>query len=285
MNLLVVLVVLGLRQLGLATEPAATVAALMRSWRDGWLRRGVREGWNGAVVLGFIVVPPMVLVTVAVLLSSALWYGAVLALIALLVMLMVLLDRQLPDVLQREQEGWLASTVAADVLAQVDFLTLERAAEAELLRARRALLEEQMRELFSPLFWFLLFGPIAAIAYYFLRLSAEAPASSPATDRARQILDYADWPVARALALSFALAGDFVATWQHWRGNVLGTTGTAVLTLLDESAVAAQPVDLSLDAETDPGAVLATGLGTISALLHRTLIIWVILLAMHTLWP
>lgn len=283
MNLLVVLVVLGLRQLGLAAEPAATVAALMRSWRDGWLRRGVREGWNGAVVLGFIVMPPTVLVAVAVLLSSALWYGTVLALITLLVMLIVLLDRQLPDILQREQEGWLASTVAPDVLAQVDFPTLERAAEAELLRARRALLEVQMHELFSPFFWFLLLGPVAAIAYYFLRLSAEAPAS-PLTDRARQLLDYADWPVARVLALSFALAGDFVATWQHWRGNVLGK-GTSALTLLDESAAAAQPVDLRLDAEADPGTVLAAGLGTISALLHRALIIWVILLALHTLWP
>lgn len=283
MNLLVVLIVLGLRQLGLASEPAATVAALMRSWRDGWLKRGLNEGWGGAVVLAFIVLPPTLLVAVSAVLSSAIWHGIVLELIALLVMLLVLLDRQRPDVLQREQEGWLASTVEADALAQVDMLTLEVAADAELARARKALLEEQMRELFSPLFWFLLLGPIAAIGYYFLRISAVVP-GSPATDRARQLLDYADWPVARVLSLSFALAGDFVATWQHWRSNVLGA-GTEAATLLDESAAAAQPVDLRMSPDVHPGTVLVLALSTIAALLHRALVIWVVLLALHTLWP
>ena len=283
MSLLVVLIVLGLRQSGLAAEPAATVAALMRSWRDSWLQRGAREGWNGTVALAFVVLPPALLVAVAVLLSSTLWYGLVLELIALLVMLVVLLDRQRPDVLLREQAGWQASTVALDALAQVDLVALEEAASAEMARARRALLQEQMCELFAPLFWFLLLGPVAAITYYFLRISAGAQAS-PATDRARQLVDYADWPVARVLSLSFALAGDFVATWEHWRRNVLGT-GVAALALLDESATAAQPVDVRMSIGTDPGEVLAAGLGVIAALLQRALVIWVVLLALHTLWP
>lgn len=283
MNLLVVLIVLGFRQLGFAAEPAATVAALMRSWRDSWLARGLREGWNGTVVLAFIVLPPAVLVAVGALLLGAIWHGVVLALIALLVMLVVLLDRQRPDVLQREQEGWLATTLETEAIASVGLLTLEVAADAELTRARRALLEEQMHELFSPLFWFLLLGPIAATTYYFLRISALA-AASPASDRARRFLEYADWPASRALSLTFALAGDFVATWQHWRSSALGA-GVSAIALLDESAAAAQPVDLRMSAEDSPGAVLAAALTAIAALLHRSLVIWVVLLAVHTLWP
>jgi len=90
--------------------------------------------------------------------------------------------------------------------------------------------------------------------------------------------------VARVLSLSFALAGDFVATWQHWRSNVLGT-GISVVALLDESAAAAQPTDLRMGTESNPGTVLVTALSAVSALLHRALVIWVVLLAVHTLWP
>lgn len=283
MSLLVVLMALGLRQLGLVAEPATTVAALMRAWRDSWLTRGQREGWNGTVTLAFIILPPVLIVVLAVVFLGTLWHGIFLELIALLVMLLVLLDREQPAVMQREQAAWLASTIEPAALAQVDLHTLEIAAEAELARARRDLLEEQMHELFAPLFWFLLLGPIAAIAYYFLRISALAP-PSPTTDRARQMLDYADWPVARILSLSFALAGDFVVTWQYWRRNVLGA-GTAAVTLLDESAAAAQAVDLRMSEDTDPATVLITALTAIAALLHRTLVIWVVLLAVHTLWP
>lgn len=283
MSLLVVLIVLGLRQLGLLAEPAATTASLIRAWRDSWLARGQREGWNSTAILAFIVLPPVLLVAVAVLLVGTLWHGIILELIALLVMMLILLDRELPDVVQREQAAWLATTIEPAALAQVDLHTLEVAAEAELARARRNLLAVQMHELFAPLFWFLLLGPIAAIAYYLLRIAAQAT-SSPVINRARQLLDYADWPVARVLSLGFALAGDFVVTWQYWRGNVLGS-GTNAITLLDESAAAAQAVDLRMSADTDPATVLVAGLGAIAALLHRTLVIWVVLLAVHTLWP
>jgi membrane protein required for beta-lactamase induction len=284
MNLLVILLVLGLRQTGLATEPAAMVSGLMRSWRDSWLQRGQREGWNGAIVLGLLVLPPVLLVAVALSFLNGFWHTLVAAGVALLVMLIVLLDRRLPATLDREQEAWLASDDEHRlVLAQTDLNTLEAAAEIELARARRELLAEQLQELFSPLFWFLALGPVAAFTYYFLRLAA-AVEGQPAGDVARSLLRYADWPVARVLALSFALAGDFVATWQHWRGQVLDTTVPAI-DLLDDSATAAQPVSLRMRADTGPGEVLGEGLTLIGALLQRALVIWIVLLALHTLWP
>ena len=284
MNLLVVLIVLGLRQSGLIREPTATIAALIRKWRDSWLARGSREGWHAMVVLAFIVLPPVLLTLAMVSLLTAVWHGLLVWLVSLLALLIVLLDRQQPGVLKREQEGWLAHSAQDEVvLASADLPALEAAAEVELERARKGLLEEQMRELFAPLFWFLLLGPAAALAYYFLRLSVLAGESVVST-AGRRILHYADWPVARVLGLSFALAGDFVATWQHWRGYVLNRDIEA-LTLLDESVAAAQPVDLRMTVEARPGAVLATALGMVAALLHRTLVIWIVLLALHTLWP
>ncbi|MCC2639096.1 MAG: hypothetical protein K0Q68_2815, partial [Moraxellaceae bacterium] len=80
------------------------------------------------------------------------------------------------------------------------------------------------------------------------------------------------------------LAGDFVATWQHWRARVLEAEADAV-ELLDESAQAAQPVTLRMSPEELPGPQLVNGLTTVAALAHRALVIWIVLLALHTLWP
>jgi membrane protein required for beta-lactamase induction len=287
MKLLVLLIVLGLRQTGFGRDLFATAAGLMRRWRDGWQARGAREGWSGGVVLGFIVLPPALLAMAAVAGIASLGGAAeslAMGLLGLAVMLVVLLDRAQPDALEREQEAWLAADeVARDLIAEADPVALEAAAQAELARARAGLVAEQLRELFAPLFWFLLLGPVPAIAYYFLRLCAEAPATTMSAPAAR-LLHYAEWPVARVLSLSFALAGDFVATWQHWRTAALDTSLAAV-PLLEESARVAQPVDSRLPADSLPGPMLVNALATCGALLHRALVIWVVLLALHTLWP
>ena len=59
---------------------------------------------------------------------------------------------------------------------------------------------------FAPLFWFLLFGPLAAVAYRSVQLLAVAR-----DGRMRAALGWLDWAPARLLALSFAITGDFVA--------------------------------------------------------------------------
>lgn len=283
MNLLVVLIVLGVRQAGFGRDVSASMARLMRRWRDAWLARGQREGWGGTVTLGFVVLPPLLLTLAAVVALHDVFYGLPLVAVGLVTMLVVLLDRSLPDAQRREQEAWLdADEKSGQLLAGADPQALEAAAAVELERARAGLLAEQLRELFAPLFWFLLLTPVAAVAYYFLRLAAEG--EQPATDAARKLLYYADWPVARVLALSFALAGDFVTTWQHWRRHVLDGDIDAVV-LLDEGAAAAQPVDLRLAPGALPGPVLINALAAVAALLHRALVIWVVLLALHTLWP
>lgn len=283
MNLLVVLLVLGARQLAGTAEPSAMVSALMRRWRDSWLSRAANEGWNTAVALGFVVLPPALLVLVLSAVLAEFWHGLLTSVVSLVVMLIVLLDRKRPDVLAREQQAWLEADERYQALvATVDAAAIQQAAAEEFGRARRALLAEQLRELFSPLFWFLLLGPAAAIAYYFLRLSSER--EQPGSSLVQQLLHYADWPVTRVLSLSFALAGDFMATWQHWRSHVLDSQVDAA-TFLDVSAAGAQPAALAGDGEGPFGSQLGQSLVAVAALLQRSLVIWVVLLALHTLWP
>jgi AmpE protein len=283
MNLLVLLIALGLRQFGLAQGMAVTVSGWTRSWVQGWEERGSREGWAGLLTVLLIVVLPVLLTALLAHLFSGLWHTLLLGVVSLLVMVMILLDRQLPGVLRRESEAWLAADEQARLLiVQADPAVLEKAAELEFQRARQALLAEQLRDLFAPIFWFLVLGPAAALAYHFLRLTAAR--EHAAGEKARALLYYAEWPVARVMALSFALAGDFLGAWQHWRAHVLDA-GVAALEILDESAARAQHVDLGMRRDVMPGEVLGVALTMVSALLQRALIIWIVLLALHTLWP
>lgn len=284
MNLLVLLLVLGLRH----TEPGRNLSLAIsrqgRHWRDGWLARAARENWQGGLALGLVLLPALVLLGIVIALQEVPYHHLFTGALGLVVMLVVLLDRELPDALQREQAAWQqADDQARELIAQADPAVLEEAATAELARARQGLLAEQLRQLFAPVFWFLVLGPVAALAYYLLRLCADARISA-APALATRLLGFADWPVARVLALSFALAGDFVATWQHFRSQVL-EPGVDAVELVDDSAEAAQPVAVRMAPGELPGGQLSAGLAAIAALAHRALVIWIVLLALHTLWP
>lgn len=284
MKLLVLLLVLGLRQTATGRDLTLGIARQSRRWRDSWLERGARDNWQGALGLGLVLLPALLLLGVVIALREVPHSNLFVGLLGLVVMLVVLLDRDLPEALARERDAWLrADEESGELIAQADPAVVEEAANGELARARAGLLAEQLRQLFSPLFWFLLLGPVAALAYYLLRLSAEGKVSAtPAL--AQRLLHFADWPVARVLALSFALAGDFNGAWQHWRSRALEPEADAV-ELVDESARAAQPVAVRMAAGELPGAQLAAGLAAVSALAYRALVIWVVLLALHTLWP
>lgn len=284
MKLLVLLLVLGLRQTEPGREITLAIFRQTRAWRDYWLNRAARDNWQGALGLALVLLPALLLLAVVLALQEVPYHSLFVGALGLVVMLVVLMDRDLPEALRREQDAWLkADEVARELIAQADPAVLEEAANAELARARAGLLTEQMRQLFAPLFWYLVLGPVAALAYFLLRLNAEARVSAtPAL--AQRLLHFADWPVARVLALSFALAGDFVATWQHWRARVLDADADAI-ELVDESAQAAQPVVLRLIPGELPGPQLGNGLASVAALTHRALVIWIVLLALHTLWP
>jgi len=280
-NLLVVIIVLGLRHRGLLLEPAATIGHLVRRWRDMWLQRGLREDWAAPLVMALIVLLPALLLAIFLNVFDGLWQRVLEGLAGLIVLALIVLDQRQPGVLKRMQAEWQARAWPGEGGSPSKQLASGIMIDRELAPARQALLEEQLRELFAPLFWFLLLGPVAALAYHLLRLMAEGD-EGPAVTYARQLLHYAEWPVARVLALSFALAGDFTSAWQHWLECALDREMTA-LDLLDASMVRAQSVDLKGAPDAVTGVVLTQALGTMQGLLHRALVLWIVLLALHTL--
>lgn len=281
MNLLVVIIVLGLRQRGLFLEPSAAIGLLVRRWRDLWLQRGTREGWSPVMVLGLAVLLPALLVSILLALPSGVWQTLLTGVTGVLLLGQALLDQRLPSVSSRYHAVWQGREWPADSMGQSGLLASELVAESELAPARRELVDDALRELFAPLFWFLLLGPVGVLVYYLLRLMAEGE-DATATPLARKMLHVAEWPVARVVALGFALAGDFVATWQHLQDQLFNRDILAV-ELLEESADRAQPVSLKTSVDVPVATTLSLALLAVQGLLQRTLILWVVLLALHTL--
>lgn len=73
------------------------------------------------------------------------------------------------------------------------------------------LLWQAYQSFFAVIFWYLLLGPMAALAYRLLALSAEHAEQPALRERAVQLRHAFDWLPARVLASSFALVGNFVA--------------------------------------------------------------------------
>jgi AmpE protein len=73
------------------------------------------------------------------------------------------------------------------------------------------LLWQAYQSFFAVIFWYLLLGPMAALAYRLLALCAEHAEQPALRERAVQLRHAFDWLPARVLASSFALVGNFVA--------------------------------------------------------------------------
>ncbi|KAF1015109.1 MAG: hypothetical protein GAK31_02597 [Stenotrophomonas maltophilia] len=84
-----------------------------------------------------------------------------------------------------------------------------------------ATLLNALRRWFAVLFWFLLLGPVGALAYRLLALMAESPMRLRVPVEplalAQRLLAWIEWLVAQLMAFSMALVGNFDTAWKAWR--------------------------------------------------------------------
>lgn len=78
-----------------------------------------------------------------------------------------------------------------------------------------------LRRWFAVLFWFVLLGPAGALGYRLLALMAASPMRAlvpvETLASAQRVLGWVEWPVAQAMSLSMALAGNVDTAWKAWR--------------------------------------------------------------------
>jgi AmpE protein len=140
-------------------------------------------------------------------------------------------------------------------------------------KVQQALFYEGYQRWFAVIFYFLLLGPAAALAYRLLQMAA----TTDHAEMARRCLSVADWVPARLLALTFALAGDFVGSRAALAGVAPGS-GVAAEDLLQSvgsSALAGSSSAVELPVESF-GTAAAEEVREQASLLVRSATCWLL---------
>ena len=166
---------------------------------------------------------------------------------------------------------------AAALVAERD-LKLREAEPASLLQAAQGLLLWRSYEgFFAVIFWYVLLGPMAALAYLLLALTDEPAQLAPQRERADQVRPAIDWLAEPVLLASFALVGNFVALNRALLHRLLDWDMPARQLLAE---VGPQAADLEPPIAGEAG---VARLDTLGALLVRARVLWYAALALWTL--
>lgn len=148
--------------------------------------------------------------------------------------------------------------------------------EPELLLAtvRGRMVATSLTDYFVPVFWYLLLGPLGALAYRLLYLAREQ--YNGATPQPASMLAHAfEWIPARLLALSFALVGHFDSTLRTLRGLAADWELAGGELAARCADVASQDTPAQDSAEQEASRVLAST----HQLLIRALLAWAVIIA------
>ncbi len=252
---------------------------------SGWRRRIQRDGaW--LAWLSLVEDLPSV--------SRRSWLGLLLAVVLPLLPLALLLT-----LLQPLAYGWLSlplhllvvvySLGRGDVMAdlgpfrdawrreeaQAAFHVAERdlgilgGSESELIgRVHGHLLWQGYQSFFAVIFWYALLGPVAALAYRLLALALEHARQPALREQAARVRHILDWLPVRALVLSFALVGNFLAVIRvllHW----LLAWDISAAALLGKAGRVASDVEA-----VELGAAGVASLDALWQLLVRAAVLW-----------
>ena len=176
------------------------------------------------------------------------------------------------DAWRRGDEEAAARVAERDLkLSAPDALSLLRDVEAQLLwRSHQGF--------FAVIFWYVLLGPLAALAYRLLALTIEHAKAEAIRERAAQFRHALDWLPVRVLLASFGLVGNFVAANRAMLDDLLHWNVPAWQLLARVGPVAA---DL---AEPYAGQAGIARLDNLAALLVRARILWYAAIALWVLF-
>ena len=261
-------------------------AELVR-WVDA--RSGSHGFWRGRHGAVLVLLPPLL----AVALLQWLLHGPWLGFAALLFAILLLVYSWGPRDLDVDVEAILdADEPAARDLAvsRLDRGEVPPTGDAASLVEATAV--SALRRWFAVLLWFLLLGPWGALGYRLVALLAYGPLAAllPQDNRrgVKWLLAALEWPVARLMALSMALVGNFDAVFRVWRpagGNRWSTDHA----FLGAVACASVNTELSDEAAEEAAAGLVPvaqslpELRDMMSLAWRTLLLWLAVLALFVI--
>ncbi|MEP1470660.1 MAG: hypothetical protein ABJK20_05425 [Halieaceae bacterium] len=144
-------------------------------------------------------------------------------------------------------------------------------------RVTGELVYEGYQRWFGVIFYFLLLGPAAALAYRLLQMASRGNFAAQAS----VCLTVADWLPARALALTFSLAGDFVGSREALAKAAPGSGMSAsdLLQAVSSSAVGDSNA-MAADGENTLGAAAAEDTKELAGLFVRSSACWLVVVSL-----
>lgn len=165
---------------------------------------------------------------------------------------------------------------AAYLDARRDLGVLAEDAPALLAQVQGFLLWQAYQGFFAVIFWYALLGPLAALAYRLLALLAEHAGDEGLRSHAVRLRQLLDWLPARVLALSLALAGNFVSANRALWSRLFDLPASAAQLVVETGRAAADTTAGKGGVETLDelwGLLLRAGL-----LWYSALALWILLL-------
>lgn len=254
-----------------------------RVQQDGpWLKLLVHceSRWSGSpwLALALLVLGPLLVLALALLLLEPLAYGWLALPVHLWVVIYSLGRGDLQAALGPFRDSWRRSDAEAAYLVARRDLNVDADSESELLqRVQGHLLWQAYQSFFAVIFWYALLGPLAALAYRLLALSAEHAGQEALRERAVQLRHAMDFLPVRVLAAAFALVGNFSAVSRALLHEVLSWDISAAQLVIRAGRAADETPEPRLGEE---------GVSTLDGLwqlLVRSAVLWYALLAVWTL--
>lgn len=254
-----------------------------RLQRDGFfLTELVRLERNGKVqpwwVLGILVLLPVALVALLLHVLQPVAYGLLALPVHVLVLLYSLGRGDVKTALGPFRDAWRREDQQAAVhVAERDLHLSAGDGQSLLHKVQGHLLWEAFQSFFAVIFWYVLLGPAAALAYRLLGLAADNARNPAVQERARQLRHAFDWAPVRMLAASFALVGNFVAVSRVMLPELLNWPIAASRLISIAGHAAAE-----LPATAPVGEEGLAGLDKLWELLLRSAVLWFAFFALWT---
>lgn len=254
----------------------------LRQWvqRDGWWhdlrRRHERPGhpWRG---LAWLVLLPLVLVWLLLEVLEPLFYGWVAVLLHLWLLLYSLGRGEPGREMAAFRQAWRRGDGEAAGLAARRDMQLDASSELDLFeQAQSRVLWQGYQGFFAVIFWYVLLGPLAALAYRLLDVTERYAEAADLRGRAGCLRPALDWLPVRVLAASLALVGNFERVSQALKPSLLRWQPSARQLLSEISSVSAEPLQ---PIRGEPG---LARLDALRALLLRAGLLWYAVLALWT---
>lgn len=222
---------------------------------------------------------PIIGLAVLLVVLKPLLYGLLLIPVHLTVVLYSLNRGDIRSALGSFRDAWRRQdTHAASLAAQRDLL-IQSEEPAGLLQAVQGyLLWQGFQGFFAIVFYYLIGGPLAALTYRLLVLSAEQAQWPEAAARATRLLHILDWLPVRLLSASFALIGNFITVNRALMHDLLCITEPADALI---SKVGRAAVEAESDALGEKG---TQTLDNIWLLLVRSAVLWYVCVALWILF-